>query len=527
MTIRRVLIAAVILAAGANAFGALSPQNEAWGKSAVQFLLTEEETAKWKSITTDEEAQAFIDLFWARRDPTPTTPKNEFRESVEARIRYADEKFTPARKKTPGSLTERGMMLVVFGQPHRMAVQHAQQQMGEGSAGRIGIGAGRTSDADLSNVRSAVSDRRNSYQVWVYEGDHVRQLFNVPRAEFTFVDRTNTEEYGLERGGPIDVAAARKRVVASYITQPQLTRAPEFASVPMAGAAIAAPVAVTVPAVTALTTPALAAAVAEVKAATANPYANAAFATSGEFITADGQTFVPVLLYVPKGSPASASQNVTFFGVVEDESGKPVLAFEEQKTLTATKDDFFVDKSLTLPAGKHRGYLGIAANGKTVALTPVELNVTGTIDKSAAGISSLLLSNNIYPLSEAQRPTDPYAFGGTKVVPKADKLFRASADELWYFFELRNPGLAEGNVPKVQVKVDITGKTAEGQAVKKSAPLSETQVLAVNGVEGRFIVGNAFPLTTFKPGDYNIAVKVIDTVSKASYTLSDTFKVVP
>lgn len=529
MTIRRLLIAAVILMAGVNASAALSPQNEAWGKSAVIHLFTDEDAAAWKAVRTDVEAQAFIDLFWARRDPTPATPKNEFRERVEALTRYADEKFTSGRKKIPGSLTDRGMMLIVFGQPHRMANQHAQQQLGDSaSAGRLGVGTNTSQGvgtADLSNVRSAVAGRLNSFQVWLYEGEATRQLFGVPRAEFTFVDRTNTEEYGLERGGPVDVAHWRKKVAASYITQPGLTKAPEFTSVPMGGGGPMGMLPAAAPVVTALTTPALASAVTELKAATANPYASNAYATYGEFITAEGEYFVPVLLYVPKTSPVATASDLTFFGVIEDESGKSVLAFEEPARLTASKDDFFVDKSLALPAGKHRGYFGLASGGKTVALVPADLTLAGSLDKSAAAVSSLILSNNIYPLSEPQRPTDPFAFGGTKVIPKSDKVFRSSSDELWYFFEIRNPGLAEG-APKIQVKVDITGTTAEGAPVKKSAPLAETQVMEVKGVAGHWAVGNAFPLTSFKPGDYTIAVKAIDTISKQTYTLTDKFKVV-
>src|SRR5688572_11926710 len=255
MTIRRFLIVAVLITVAANAL-ALSPEHEAWGKSGVHHLFTDEEAAAWKAIKSDEEAQAFQDLFWARRDPTPATPKNEFRESVESRIRYADEKFKPLRKKIPGSATERGMMLLVFGQPHRVANQDAAAQMGaSSSAGRVGVTTGPTGTADLSNVRGATDGRFNTYQVWLYEGEHVRQLFGVPRAEFTFVDRTNSQEFGLERGGPIDVAHWRRKVAGSYVTQPQLTRAPEFTTVPMGGTAIAAaPVA----AMTALTTPALA-----------------------------------------------------------------------------------------------------------------------------------------------------------------------------------------------------------------------------------------------------------------------------
>lgn len=497
MTTKRLLIAAVLITVCANAF-ALNPQNEAWGKSAVHFLFTEEEAAAWKNIKTDEEAQAFINLFWARRDPTPATPRNEFKETIEARIKAADERFgTTGRKKVTGSMSDRGMVLVVFGQPSRISRRQAA------AAGDV-VG-------------------NEHYQIWLYEGENTRQLFGMQRAELTFADRSGTEEYRLERGG-IDVTGSRKRVAAAYITQPDLTKAPEFTSVPMAGSAVTPPAAVTIQ--TALTTPALISAIDAVKGATANPYANTAFVSFGEFVTAQGTYFVPVSLYVPKGSPAAASKDVTFFGVIEDESGKPVLAFEEPATLGVTRDDFFIEKSLRgLPAGKHRGFFGLAAGGKTVTLVPVEMQLAGSLDKDAPAASPLILSNNVYPLTEAQGPTDPFAFGGVKVVPKSDKAFRSS-DELWYFVELRNPGLSEAGAPSVQVKMDVTGKDTTGKAVKMSAPLSEVAAIEMKGVPGHYAVGSAIPLASFKPGDYTFTVKVIDTVKKNSYTLSETFKVV-
>jgi hypothetical protein len=155
-------------------------------------------------------------------------------------------------------------------------------------------------------------------------------------------------------------------------------------------------------------------------------------------------------------------------------------------------------------------------------------------------VSGLILSNNLYPLSEAQRPTDPFAFGGIKVIPKADHVFRTS-DELWYFFELRNPGIptpaadapvpvageAAPVLPKIQVKIDLEGTTdAEKKKVKMSAPPRETEAIAMRGVEGHYGVGNAIPLATFKPGEYTFTVKVIDTVKKSSFTLTDKFRII-
>jgi hypothetical protein len=246
------------------------------------------------------------------------------------------------------------------------------------------------------------------------------------------------------------------------------------------------------------------------------------------------------MLYIPKSAGLSADAELTFFGVVEDASGKSVAAFEEPVRVKATGDDFFVDRSLAVPAGKHRGIIGLAQGGKAVVMAAADMELAGTLDKDATAVSPLILSNNIYPLTEAQRATHPFAFGGVKVIPKADRTFHRS-DELWYFFELRNPGLAEpapaadGTVPvtpveaapKVQIKIDVEGVDAEGKKVKRPAPLREANPIPMKGVPGHFGVGNAIPLTSFKPGDYTFTLKVIDTVRKESHTLSENFKVVP
>src|SRR6185369_14114032 len=115
MKMRKILIAVAVAIAAVSAYAQLSPQYVDWGKGPVQFLMTPEEQAKWKTIKTDADASAFVDLFWARRDPTPATPKNEYKEQFDSRVKYADEHFTAGRTK--GSLSDRGKVLILFGPP--------------------------------------------------------------------------------------------------------------------------------------------------------------------------------------------------------------------------------------------------------------------------------------------------------------------------------------------------------------------------------------------------------------------------
>jgi len=163
------------------------------------------------------------------------------------------------------------------------------------------------------------------------------------------------------------------------------------------------------------------------------------------------------------------------------------------------------------------------------------MQLAGTLDRDAVAISPLILSNNLYPLKEAQKANDPFAFGGLKVVPKADKAFRAN-EELWFFVELRNPGTVLSNdivpvvgapvpLPKVQIKLDIEGTDFQGNKKKFSSPSRQIEVMQLRGVPNHYGIGNSIPLTSFKPGQYTFTMKVTDTVLKQSYTVQDTFRV--
>lgn len=518
MKLRMFVTAAVLVCLAATAIADLSPTFIEWGQGPYQFLMTREEAATWKTLATDAEAKAFVDLFWARRDPTPATPANEYRMEVEARIQYADKNLVGA-ERIKGSMTDRGKTLIIYGSPKRMERSSNEKTP--------------SFDTATGELQRDERDTQEWIQ-WIYEDATTKEIFGVGRAQIRFVDRFGRDEFKLERG-TIDFNKSQARMIAKTITQPDLKAAPTVAAAAPAPQPAAAPVAPVVQ--TELTTEAFKSAVADLEAKK-NPFENKAYVTWGEYVTSYGQTFVPIGLYVPKASGISG--DVTFFGVVKDATGKNVLAFEQPGTLAASKDDFYIDKSIVLPAGKHRGVFGLARNGSVVALTGADMELVGTLDKDATAISQLILSNNIYPLTESQKADDPFSFGGVRVVPKADRVFRPS-DELWFFFELRNPGLAEpalpeGTVPvntaevprmpKIQLKMDVAGTTAEGKPVKMSAPPREAEAVEMKGVPGHYGLGNAIPLETFKPGDYTFTIKVIDTIKKTSYTLTDKFKVV-
>ena len=85
-----------------------------WLNQDVIWIITDEETKAFKSLSNDEERDAFIENFWLRRNPNPDSPENEFREEHYRRIAYSNEHFAAGK---PGWRTDRGHIYISFGKP--------------------------------------------------------------------------------------------------------------------------------------------------------------------------------------------------------------------------------------------------------------------------------------------------------------------------------------------------------------------------------------------------------------------------
>ena len=83
-----------------------------WLDEDVRWIITDEERSAFKQLSNDEERDQFIEAFWQRRDPTPDTIENEFKEEHYRRIEYANEHF-PAG--IPGWKTDRGRIYIMYG----------------------------------------------------------------------------------------------------------------------------------------------------------------------------------------------------------------------------------------------------------------------------------------------------------------------------------------------------------------------------------------------------------------------------
>ncbi len=316
-------ITAIALGLASPMLAGLSKQYSNWAEGPVQWLMTDQEMATWKTIDTDQEAQHFIDLFWARRDPTPATPANEMKQGFEERAKTADEHFTV--KRTPGSLTERGRVFLLLGAPYRIgrtsnAPQSTQQS---GAVGSIFEGAAPTARG-----------RQAPGEIWFYEKDHRPPFEKDLDFSVKFIDEYGTNEYKMiVAGDTIGINDLLERARQYYIAQPNLTEVPDFTK-PMASVPAPAPTPAPVP--TEFQNQALKAAL-DAFRADGGKSATPLDLTWDEFVTPEGQLYVPLQLYVPASANVDPSTEVTFFGAIQDKDGKIVRVYEQPATLTAAK----------------------------------------------------------------------------------------------------------------------------------------------------------------------------------------------
>ena len=85
-----------------------------WLDEDVRWIITDEELSAFKKLTTNAERDQFIEGFWQRRDPTPDTAENEYKEEHYRRIAYANEHYAAGM---PGWRTDRGRIYIMFGPP--------------------------------------------------------------------------------------------------------------------------------------------------------------------------------------------------------------------------------------------------------------------------------------------------------------------------------------------------------------------------------------------------------------------------
>ena len=221
-TFVRGAVLAVLSLYSISMYAALSQKYVDWAKSPVKWLMTRDEQKQWKSITTDEQAQDFIDLFWARRDPTPGTFVNEFKQEFDARVKYAKENF--GHRQVSGELSDQGHAVIVLGFPTNMGTQFKQK------AGAADPGAGDFFSNHSGGGGSMTGSLMGERYSWVWEKE-AAEKFGMPRIEAVYIKDpiSGLVQRDTQRA---DIMTAFANAPESTIVARDMTVAPEWAKRP-------------------------------------------------------------------------------------------------------------------------------------------------------------------------------------------------------------------------------------------------------------------------------------------------------
>jgi GWxTD domain-containing protein len=85
-----------------------------WLREDVVYIISDEERADFKKMVSDRQRDDFVVAFWERKNPTPGSARNAYKEEHYRRLAYANSNFAAG---VPGWRTDRGHFYITFGPP--------------------------------------------------------------------------------------------------------------------------------------------------------------------------------------------------------------------------------------------------------------------------------------------------------------------------------------------------------------------------------------------------------------------------
>ena len=92
-----------------------------WIEGPIRYIIQAHEQDVFESLPDDPARALFIENFWARRDPDPSTLGNAYRRTFWQRVNEANTRFLDAAK--PGWMTDRGKIHILYGPPNKIETE--------------------------------------------------------------------------------------------------------------------------------------------------------------------------------------------------------------------------------------------------------------------------------------------------------------------------------------------------------------------------------------------------------------------
>ena len=491
-----------------------------WLQEDVAYIIMGEERDAFKHLNTEEEREQFVEQFWLRRDPTPDTIENEYREEHYRRIAYANERFASG---IPGWKADRGRIYIMHGEPAEIE-SHPSGGMYERLPEE---GGGSTSTYP--------------FERWRY-----RYLEGVgTNVILEFVDVSGTGEYrltmdpsekdaltmipgaGLSQMEQLGMASKLDRFTRSDGTRMPTTlggtpmRMQQFERLALF-AAVQKPPPVKFKDLEALVH-------------TRVSFNLLPFEMRTDFVRITDETIlVPVTIAVKKKDMTFEMREglqhavVNVFGRITTMTGRIVQTFEDVIELDIPPALFeqglnrpsVYQKAVPLRPGLYKLNLVLKdLNSGNVGTMERRLAVP-RFDESELAHSSLILADLIERVPTRNVGTGQFVIGETKVRPAVDGKFALDA-RMGIYMQVYNLGIDETtHQPNAVIDYEIVrGDETVFQYSEKTSDLERAgQQITLEKI---------LPLDSFGPGEYKLSIRITDNVRQQTVSPSTRFRILP
>lgn len=107
---------------------ALPETHRVWLTEEVNYIITDREKRTFLGLTSEQERSNFLEAFWRKRDPNPSTPENEFRTEHYERLDYAN-LWLGRDTFRQGWQTDRGFYYILLGAPRSIQNYEARDEI--------------------------------------------------------------------------------------------------------------------------------------------------------------------------------------------------------------------------------------------------------------------------------------------------------------------------------------------------------------------------------------------------------------
>ena len=495
-----------------------------WLKEDVLYIITPEERKGFLRLNTAEERENFVEQFWMRRDPTPDSMENEYKEEHYRRIAYANDRYASG---IPGWRTDRGRIYIAHGPADEIEAHPS----GGAYYRPYDEGGGTTSTFP--------------FEIWRY-----RWLEGVGQdVLLEFVDPTMTGEYRLTMD-PSEKDALLHVPGAGLTMAEQMglsTKADRFSrtdgtrmGMPLGGAqgirynqferlALFANI-FRPPPVKFKDLEAIVESRIEYSTLPFKVEVHYVRVTNSSVLTGVTVQFNNRDLVFREEDDGLQKAIVNIFARVTTVTRRIATNFEDTVTINTTTERLqqeserqsIYQKGVPLAPGMYHLELVVKdIVGETMGTHRVALRVPAFDDEKLA-MSSLILADRIERVPTRSLGTGQFVIGSSKVRPRIGEEFKPT-DKMGIYMQVYNLGRDdETNRPSGSISYQIaTLDEPDDLLLDFTEPFDQIR----GSTSRQTVIEKLLPLSNLSPGEYRLSLKVDDKIKNETLTPTATFKI--